>query len=110
LRSSSSVPDSRHHLSPHSFPTTTLFRSLCMSAQAFGSEWAQLKAGTFRFRDPQNMERRFIPLRIDEAPIKGSLTQFPYISMGWQDRKSTRLNSSYGSISYAVFCLKKKRQ
>src|SRR5207245_10096883 len=27
---------------------------------------------------------------------------------GPQDRKSTRLNSSHGSISYAVFCLKKK--
>src|SRR5207245_10780823 len=27
-----------------------------------------------------------------------------------QDRKSTRLNSSHGSISYAVFCLKKKKQ
>src|SRR3989449_4211887 len=27
----------------------------------------------------------------------------------WQDRKSTRLNSSHGYISYAVFCLKKKR-
>src|SRR5256884_387378 len=27
---------------------------------------------------------------------------------GWQDRKSTRLNSSHGYISYAVFCLKKK--
>src|SRR5579863_10713906 len=28
----------------------------------------------------------------------------------WQDRKSTRLNSSHPSISYAVFCLKKKTQ
>src|SRR5699024_11963979 len=28
---------------------------------------------------------------------------------GFQDRKSTRLNSSHVSISYAVFCLKKKR-
>src|SRR5207245_3025551 len=28
---------------------------------------------------------------------------------GWTDRKSTRLNSSHGSISYAVFCLKKKK-
>src|SRR2546429_2593894 len=28
--------------------------------------------------------------------------------MRWQDRKSTRLNSSHGYISYAVFCLKKK--
>src|SRR6266542_5311525 len=27
----------------------------------------------------------------------------------WRDRKSTRLNSSHGSISYAVFCLKKKK-
>src|SRR3989337_2840875 len=30
--------------------------------------------------------------------------------MPYQDRKSTRLNSSHGSISYAVFCLKKKKQ
>ena len=36
---------------------------LCMSANAFGSDWAQLEAGTFRFRDPLNKERRFIPLR-----------------------------------------------
>src|SRR5699024_12075973 len=28
--------------------------------------------------------------------------------VNWQDRKSTRLNSSHVSISYAVFCLKKK--
>src|SRR2546422_5758026 len=29
---------------------------------------------------------------------------------GWGDRKSTRLNSSHGYISYAVFCLKKKKK
>src|SRR3712207_6959600 len=29
---------------------------------------------------------------------------------GRQDRKSTRLNSSHANISYAVFCLKKKKQ
>src|SRR3712207_7840697 len=28
---------------------------------------------------------------------------------GWKDRKSTRLNSSHANISYAVFCLKKKK-
>src|SRR2546427_5728036 len=28
----------------------------------------------------------------------------------WQDRKSTRLNSSHSQISYAVFCLKKKKK
>ena len=51
-----------------------------MSAHAFGSDWAQLEAGTFRFRDPLNKERRFIPLRLDDAPIKGSLAQFLYIN------------------------------
>ena len=30
--------------------------------------------------DPLNQERRFIPLRLDDAPIKGSLTQFLYIN------------------------------
>src|SRR5437773_7110777 len=29
---------------------------------------------------------------------------------GWEDRKSTRLNSSHITISYAVFCLKKKKK
>src|SRR5207245_10848214 len=33
----------------------------------------------------------------------------PAPSVGVRDRKSTRLNSSHGSISYAVFCLKKKK-
>src|SRR2546429_1932944 len=32
------------------------------------------------------------------------------IGMRSQDRKSTRLNSSHGYISYAVFCLKKKKK
>jgi WD40 repeat protein len=52
---------------------------LCMSVDAFGSDWAQLEAGTFRFRDPLNKERRFIPLRLDSSHIKGSLAQFLYI-------------------------------
>lgn len=60
---------------------------LCMSANAFGSDWAQLEAGMFRFRDPLNQERRFIPLRLDDAPIKGSLTQFIYINWFPQDRE-----------------------
>jgi small GTP-binding protein len=53
---------------------------LCMSANAFGSDWAQLESGTFRFLDPLNKERRFIPLRLDDTPIKGSLAQFLYIN------------------------------
>jgi hypothetical protein len=52
----------------------------CMSAHAFGWDWAQLNAGTFRFRDPLNQERRFIPLRLDDAPIKGSFALFLYVN------------------------------
>ena len=60
---------------------------LCMSANAFGSDWAQLESGPFRFRDPLNLERRFIPLRLDNAPIKGSLAQFLYINWRPADRE-----------------------
>ncbi len=52
---------------------------LCMSANAFGSDWAQLEAGTFRFRDPLNKDRRFLPLRLDDTRPKGSLAQFLYV-------------------------------
>jgi len=41
----------------------------CTSANAFGSDWAQLESQTFRFRDPLNKDRRFIPVRLDDAPI-----------------------------------------
>src|SRR5438067_5868773 len=37
-----------------------------------------------------------------------SETESPGVAVAFQDRKSTRLNSSHVSISYAVFCLKKK--
>jgi small GTP-binding protein len=60
---------------------------LCMSANAFGSDWAQLEAGTFRFRDPLNKQRRFIPLRLDRAPIRGSLAQFLYVDWRPKDRE-----------------------
>ena len=60
---------------------------LCMSANAFGPDWAQLESGTFRFREPLNKERRFLPLRLDDAPIKGSLGQFLYIDWRLEDRE-----------------------
>jgi WD40 repeat protein len=60
---------------------------LCMSANAFGSDWAQLESGTFRFRDPLNKERRFLPLRLDDTPIKASLAQFLYID--WKGTKDS---------------------
>ena len=61
---------------------------LCMSKNAFGSDWAGLESQTFRYRDPQNKNRRFIPLRLDNTPIKGSLGQFLYINWLPQDRET----------------------
>ncbi len=55
---------------------------LCMSANAFGSDWTQLEAGTFRFRDPLNKERRFLPLRLDDAPhqrLPGAIVFCSYV-------------------------------
>src|SRR2546429_4364664 len=60
----------------------------------------------------------FGPLRVIFASQRGTLVELgigPIVTAGLilqvlsgSDRKSTRLNSSHGYISYAVFCLKKK--
>src|SRR5699024_11827268 len=64
--------------------------------------------------------RQGAPMLVDRAALRGlphlaaagGLRRFPAVIGGKiiadQDRKSTRLNSSHVSISYAVFCLKKK--
>jgi len=67
---------------------------LCMSGDAFGSDWTQLEAGTFRFRDPLNQECRFIPLWLDHAPTKGSLAQLACISWRPLSRLFNRTSSS----------------
>src|SRR2546430_10636678 len=54
----------------------------------------------------------FAPQLAPYDPLKTSLTerlQPPAFAGGTEDRKSTRLNSSHSQISYAVFCLKKKK-
>ena len=53
---------------------------LCLSEHAFGTDWAMLEATTFRFRDPLNQERRFIPLRLDDVPVQPSLANYIYIN------------------------------
>jgi WD40 repeat protein len=53
---------------------------LCISANVLDSEWSHLESYTFRFRDPLNKGRRFIPLRLDTTPIKDSLAQFSNIN------------------------------
>ena len=52
---------------------------LCMSAQAFASDWVQLESQTVLFRDPTNKKRRLIPLLLDDAPIPGMRAQFKYV-------------------------------
>ncbi|MBF0164640.1 MAG: TIR domain-containing protein [Magnetococcales bacterium] len=64
---------------------------LCMSKNAFDSEWARLESYTFRFRDPLNLERRFLPLRLDDTPAPGSLGQFAYLD--W--RNDVQRSASY---------------
>src|SRR2546429_6315383 len=85
------------------FPYTTLFRSHLHGRSA--------RSACFRLQPPgchSSRGERVLPasapiaLRIDGS-LLGELTPAPL------DRKSTRLNSSHGYISYAVFCLKKKR-
>jgi len=59
-----------------------------------GSDWAHLplshsQPSTLNHQPtgaPLNQERRFIPLRLDDAPVKGSLAQFHYINWRPQDR------------------------
>src|SRR3712207_6950503 len=47
--------------------------------------------------------------RLDvDAPVRQPRERL--VGEGHEDRKSTRLNSSHANISYAVFCLKKKKQ
>src|SRR2546427_8797947 len=75
------------------FPYTTLFRSTLTEGQVQSSDtsfhaWIQC----------------------DEYVIDFMAPMFPEAcTSAGQDRKSTRLNSSHSQISYAVFCLKKKK-
>src|SRR2546427_8475676 len=54
------------------------------------------------------------PCRIDNVPhirdVETMLALLVHLGADVRDRKSTRLNSSHSQISYAVFCLKKKKQ
>src|SRR2546429_5362347 len=80
------------------FPYTTLFRSL-----AFGPGTVAVVAGVvahFAAKVPG-----LSGVLIDER-----IVQINPMVADRGDRKSTRLNSSHGYISYAVFCLKKKKQ
>src|SRR5258708_23705286 len=78
------------------FPYTTLFRSRRLIAQAGGVV------------DQENGEVRAGELLFDLLERGG--VEFGQVEKELADRKSTRLNSSHQIISYAVFCLKKKKK
>src|SRR2546427_6831947 len=53
-------------------------------------------------------DREGVRVPLDESLTHGDLA--PVLDLDLGDRKSTRLNSSHSQISYAVFCLKKKKK
>lgn len=57
---------------------------LMMSANVTASEWVLFEHHSVLFRDPTNQQRRFIPLRLDDAEIRDALKQFAYVD--WRQR------------------------
>ena len=52
---------------------------LVMSQHASASEWVTFEHHSVLFRDPTNQQRRFIPVRLDDAEIRDALKQFAYV-------------------------------
>src|SRR5699024_12391202 len=103
FRISSSLFVSGHPTALHSFPTrrSSDLRSTpatCSSPRHLGRPLQACPCGLlpsrFSYRHSAWRARGYVPMSDGRRP---------------QDRKSTRLNSSHVSISYAVFCLKKKK-
>src|SRR3712207_8743178 len=79
------------------FPDTPLFRSRVVLYNLLGN--------AFKFSSRQPAPR----VSFELAPSSMGEQVFAARDNGEGDRKSTRLNSSHANISYAVFCLKKKK-
>src|SRR3712207_7873673 len=89
------------------FPYTTLFRSV----PATRSTTPRASTGV----DARDVSRQRRPAAEGDQPSRGNRETAKGTDMterfgeSDKDRKSTRLNSSHANISYAVFCLKKKK-
>src|SRR3712207_8052225 len=85
------------------FPYTTLFRS------DGGLHSGHSGSGATSGDQSQASEELIKIIRETVAPDMWRETGGPVGAIRYLDRKSTRLNSSHANISYAVFCLKKKK-
>src|SRR3989454_2156174 len=85
------------------FPYTTLFRSGLIGRQMFAIDGVKLPSNADKRRSGTHAELRHEAERMEKAVAK-------MVRAHRGDRKSTRLNSSHLVISYAVFCLKKKKK
>src|SRR5687768_18178195 len=83
------------------FPYTTLFRSL-------GSDVLSVDRAATMAWQSSGLDITGRPVQYTIRQIDPQTELFGTGVAG--DRKSTRLNSSHGYISYAVFCLKKKKK
>src|SRR5207245_4270596 len=90
------------------FPYTTLFRSLYSATRA-ASHFAQPRRRASTARSRRRQARAKSLHRRQPRSRQCLSCASPDLPFRSEDRKSTRLNSSHGSISYAVFCLKKKK-
>src|SRR2546430_8541938 len=82
------------------FPYTTLFRSSCLRVELQSRKQesrAAIPSGNLKLRAVAGLDGRLGDGRTAADALA-------------RDRKSTRLNSSHSQISYAVFCLKKKKK
>src|SRR2546422_8602283 len=82
------------------FPYTTLFRSVLTPPK--NNRKARFEFPYVATASNLLLQTQDLVIGYDHALVKSAFN----FSVG--DRKSTRLNSSHGYISYAVFCLKKK--
>src|SRR3712207_8733203 len=86
------------------FPYTTLFRS--RQPRMLSTQSWRRRAEPSTLRDDATAQKR---QRAESGARAETATGVAVVHAELADRKSTRLNSSHANISYAVFCLKKKK-